>query len=291
MDDLDRMYRLLVRNARNVAPDYLARPFELAELYQNLIPYRHHRRELGIETNEDYELALTRLIAGERGYLVTEPEVQESLRRVLGSTNPEPSAFRQFAHSQIAFAPEALRHLATGDGAPSHGAAAPTYAPAPAPPQVPPPPPPAPAHSYAPPAPAPAPMPVRGTPSGAAAGIAAGAAAAAMAAAPLPPAPMPAAPPPAPHSPAAPPMPSQPPRPSAASAAPPPLDTPVAGRAPLTVEAHGPCRYCGGTLPDGRRITFCPHCGQNLTLQHCPACGTELELGWKFCVTCGRASG
>ena len=93
MDDLDRMYRLLVRNVRTIAPDYLARPFELAELYQNLIPYRHHRRELGIDTNEDYELALTRLLAGERGYLVTEPEVQRSLLQVLGSSNPEPAAF------------------------------------------------------------------------------------------------------------------------------------------------------------------------------------------------------
>ena len=76
MDDLDRLYRLLVRNARTAGPDYLARPFELAELYQTLIPYRHYRRELGIETSEDYELALMRLIAGERGYLVAEPEVQ-----------------------------------------------------------------------------------------------------------------------------------------------------------------------------------------------------------------------
>ena len=50
----------------------------------------------------------------------------------------------------------------------------------------------------------------------------------------------------------------------------------------------GECRYCGGTLPSGRRSVFCPHCGQNLTIQRCPACGTELELNWKFCITCGR---
>jgi uncharacterized membrane protein YvbJ len=24
-------------------------------------------------------------------------------------------------------------------------------------------------------------------------------------------------------------------------------------------------------------------------VQHCPACGSDLEHGWKFCVTCGRA--
>jgi len=23
-------------------------------------------------------------------------------------------------------------------------------------------------------------------------------------------------------------------------------------------------------------------------VQRCPACGTELEINWKFCITCGR---
>jgi predicted amidophosphoribosyltransferase len=56
-----------------------------------------------------------------------------------------------------------------------------------------------------------------------------------------------------------------------------------------TAEAlGGRCRYCSGALPAGRRLTYCPHCGQNLTVQHCPACNTELEVGWKFCTTCGR---
>src|SRR5688500_20270929 len=101
MDDLDRMYRLLVRNTRASSPDYFSRPFALGVLYQTLIPYRLHRRELGIETNEDYELALSRLIAGERGYLVCEGEVQRALRTELSTPNPDPSAFRQYAHSQV----------------------------------------------------------------------------------------------------------------------------------------------------------------------------------------------
>jgi rRNA maturation endonuclease Nob1 len=48
------------------------------------------------------------------------------------------------------------------------------------------------------------------------------------------------------------------------------------------------CRSCDEILPAGRPITFCPHCGQNLTTINCPACGSELELGWRFCPTCGR---
>jgi hypothetical protein len=51
----------------------------------------------------------------------------------------------------------------------------------------------------------------------------------------------------------------------------------------------GKCRYCHGVLPDGREITYCPHCGQDLTVHHCPACSSELQVGWKFCVTCGRS--
>jgi rRNA maturation endonuclease Nob1 len=48
------------------------------------------------------------------------------------------------------------------------------------------------------------------------------------------------------------------------------------------------CRSCDQALPAGREITFCPHCGQNLTTVSCLACGSELELGWKFCPVCGR---
>jgi hypothetical protein len=50
------------------------------------------------------------------------------------------------------------------------------------------------------------------------------------------------------------------------------------------------CRFCDGRLPDLKRLTFCPHCGINLTVRHCPACSTELDVTWRFCVTCGRGS-
>jgi hypothetical protein len=48
------------------------------------------------------------------------------------------------------------------------------------------------------------------------------------------------------------------------------------------------CGYCGGELPVGRSVIFCPHCGQNVGVMHCPVCGTELDVGWRFCITCGR---
>jgi len=50
------------------------------------------------------------------------------------------------------------------------------------------------------------------------------------------------------------------------------------------------CRFCGNRLPENRRMTFCPHCGLDMTKRQCPACSTELDVNWRFCVTCGRSA-
>ncbi|HET7599330.1 MAG TPA: zinc ribbon domain-containing protein [Gemmatimonadales bacterium] len=49
------------------------------------------------------------------------------------------------------------------------------------------------------------------------------------------------------------------------------------------------CLYCGGTLPVGRQVNFCPHCGESQTTIRCPECQSEVELGWRHCITCGAA--
>jgi len=51
------------------------------------------------------------------------------------------------------------------------------------------------------------------------------------------------------------------------------------------------CLYCGGTLPVGRPVNFCPHCGQSQTTLRCPACQAEIELGWRHCAGCGAPVG
>lgn len=266
MDALDRLFQRLVHNVREEFPEYLTQPFQVSELYQRVIPYRHNRKELGVETNQDYEMLLTELLAGERGYLLGDERMQDALRSELQSPNPDPSAFRAFGDEYVSLAADAVRRLESESDAPAEAAvaAAPGAAPAapglrapspgagafaaPRPTFAPPPPPP-------PPAPAAAPMsiPFTGAPA---------------------------------HPPAPPPRPTGPSRTSAPHAAH-PMATPQ--RAILVGEGGGTCRFCNGTLPAGRRIIFCPHCGQNLTVQHCPACGTELEMGWKFCTTCGRS--
>jgi hypothetical protein len=248
MDELDRMYRRLVQNLRTGFPDLLGRPFEVAELYTTLIPYRHNRRELELDTNQDYEHVLLRLLSGERGYLIGDPQMQGDLHAELDSPNPDLTKFRAYATTMVSVAPDAarpaeaptLRRPGSGGGeAPANPAA---------------------------PAQAMADRPTLGVPDQPASRPQPPARAAAPAAA------APAPPPPA----AAPVM------------AP---ESTVSTIGQRSIVASGNCRYCSGALPEGRNITFCPHCGQNLTVVNCPACGTELDVGWKFCTTCGRAAG
>jgi predicted RNA-binding Zn-ribbon protein involved in translation (DUF1610 family) len=190
MDDLDRLVRRLVQNVRNSHPQYLSQPVEVSELYQTLIPYRHNRTELEIETNQDYEAALCQLLSGERGYTTGDPALQNAMRKELASPNPNTAIFRDYAAARVTLTAEAVRHFADS----------PTSI-------------------------------QRGAPS------------------------------------------STPRAPSVSSNA---------------STAASACRYCGGSLPDGRRVMFCPSCGQNLMVQRCPACGTELEIHWQYCITCGR---
>ncbi len=229
MTDLERMYRQLVRTIRASFPQYLTQPFEVGELYTTILPYRLHRRELGLETNQDYEIALMELLTGANGYLVVDDRMRDVLTAERAATTPDAARMREFASTHVALAPEALQLLEgssrTPDARTSALASGGSRTPVATPPV-------APGIS--------SPSVVSGAASG----------------------------------------------PSAPSA-------PPAGRAPRPVtvpEAGENCAFCAGALPPGRTISFCPHCGQDLTVAHCPACGSELERGWKFCVTCGRAA-
>lgn len=230
MDAIERVYRHLVRTVRASFPQYLAQPFEVGELYQTILPYRLHRRELGLDSNDDYEMAMLELLSGARGYLVVDDRMRDRLSAEQSAKSPDPSVVRDFAASHVALAPEALHRLEHEGRASGSQAAAAATAPA--------------------------------TPRMSIGGVSS----ATM--------PMPRA---------------SVPTPSAGL----PAESPPARRTarPYSVAAAGePCPFCRGDLPPGRQIAFCPHCGQDLTVTHCPACGSELERGWKFCVTCGRTA-
>ncbi len=58
-------------------------------------------------------------------------------------------------------------------------------------------------------------------------------------------------------------------------------------RFPVASAEGDRCGYCGGLLPAGREVNFCPHCGQSQTGARCPECRNDVEEGWRHCVTCG----
>jgi hypothetical protein len=75
-----------------------------------------------------------------------------------------------------------------------------------------------------------------------------------------------------------------------------PFVPPTAFRAPAvrSKDALTPdqCEYCGGVLPANREARFCPHCGQPREGDlRCQGCGNALDVGWAYCLSCGRPTG
>lgn len=187
----DTLYRVLVREVAARHPRFLTEPFTLADLLQHVLPYRHHRRELGFSTSEAYDLAVLELLARDDERLRVDERLRDAARAGLAKLPPDPSVIRELAQAEIALDRDAL----VADGVLPSG---------------------------------PVPVGRLTLPGG-----------------------MPA----------------------------------VGAAMPVPT-----CQYCEMTLPLGRTVTFCPYCGQNLTVKHCAACGSELEVGWRYCVTCGRAA-
>src|SRR2546430_7595275 len=111
MDALDRMFQVLVKTLQAKNPALLTVPFTVAELHQQILPYRHFRRDLGLETNQEYELILMELLTGAKGYLDVDEKLRDELGKELAASSPEPSRIREFADSHVAINPVALTAL------------------------------------------------------------------------------------------------------------------------------------------------------------------------------------
>ncbi len=213
VDELDRLFGLLV--AALARETRVAVPFAAAEIYERLVPYRSNRSRLNVATHQDYEMAVLRLLAGERGYVQLEPDsVREAMQREIATINPDPAYFRSFPEARVMVNGRAAERVLIGERA------------------------------YAPPVddeddlldttgenPIPAPLP------------------------------------PVHHE-----------------------------RFRIARPAHGPseneCEYCGGVLPSNRDVRFCPHCGQPQEGDlKCPACGSPVDVGWAYCLACGKPTG
>lgn len=272
-DELERLFRILVRRVRDVRPENLSRPFEVAEILRTFVPYRAHRADVGVETAEDYEVLVLRLLSGERGFVFADDAMQEDLRRELDSGNPDLRALHAYGTARVTLAQHAMRQVLEASP-PTHVAGA-----APAVPTTP--------ASEAPtetPPPRVSDAPLSGAGARASHERAPGAAEVSAALDAL--------------QRQLPPTLAELDAVLAASGdAKPRSSFQARGHnipdptAEATVRTPRPgCRFCGQMLPEGRAVTFCPHCGQNLKVRRCPGCSAEIDPTWKFCVTCGRAS-
>ncbi|MBI4499882.1 MAG: zinc ribbon domain-containing protein [Gemmatimonadetes bacterium] len=195
MNDVQRMFQRLVEVLAASGMDSLREPIELPALYQKIIPYRTNRGVLRFDTNEDYEMTLLRLLAGEQGLVEVEPaEAAEALAREAHSVNPNPGAFRSFGTARARLSFKAVKELLE---------AREPYAPVVEPE-------------------------IRR-----------------------------------------------------------PMPTPVPPVSQESTVVPETCPQCSGRLPIGRAVNFCPHCGGNVRVHDCPQCGTQLDLDWRHCVTCG----
>lgn len=101
-DDVERLFERLVDVLAGHAPHLLDDTISVSDLYERFVPYRTHRTSLGFDTNQDYEMALLRLLTGEHGLAELE---QEDARLVLGkearSVNPNPGAFRAYGAARV----------------------------------------------------------------------------------------------------------------------------------------------------------------------------------------------
>jgi hypothetical protein len=108
MDDLDRLYHELVDSMRRQRPAALLKPLTVQEVCERLVPYRRVRDALGFRSNEDYEAALSRLLAGERGYLASDGVMQSEVQAGLGESLPDIRRYRAFPESRVWLNPEAI---------------------------------------------------------------------------------------------------------------------------------------------------------------------------------------
>jgi hypothetical protein len=176
MDAVERMFHTLVRTLRAQHPPADAKSFSAGELHDHVLPYRHFRRELNLETNREYELTLMHLLSGAHGYLDVDERLRDVLGKELATGAPDPARLRDVADAECRVSPnkKALVPLSRVSG-------------------------------------------------------------------------------------------------------------------PMRAERSN-CAYCSGALPVGRVLHYCPHCGQNLMVATCPACGAEVEADWRYCVSCGKAA-
>ncbi len=255
---LERFFDVLVEEIDKGRPEYLRQPFTVAEIYQELVPYRTHRDAIGVEMNGDYEDALLHLLAGHGQFLVLESEpARRRIQQEVEAKNPNTGLYREYAAVEVrlnpAFVSGTIRSASNGgEGRPSQEPSTP--------PEL------FKDEGFSPAASTPPALPTKES-AGPGGSVGKGPGKAQGVGVPS-------------HS-----------TPSSQKSA-------SKVESTRTKAAGGPskggeptlCPDCHQSLPDRDSLRFCPFCGTNVFVVDCGECGEELERAWSFCLACGTPS-
>ena len=112
MTDLERFFERLVRNLVAIDPARVTSPIPVPEIKQEILPYRTSRRSLALETSEEYEELLVRLVSEEGKLVKTEPrDVADWCHRQMSSLSPDLSGIPGQAGATVQINPDALARI------------------------------------------------------------------------------------------------------------------------------------------------------------------------------------
>lgn len=267
MDVLDLLFRRIVLAAR--ASGALERPVTLGEVLDDLAPYSTAKRDGGVDTHDDYLHALMRLVSGERSLLFADDLMQDDLKAELDSPNPDLSVLRTYAQTKLRVSTGGIEKVLAGDTSIDLRPPTPLGA----------------AHrihgTVSPLRPlggkraAPQTSSAKLTPTSASIREKNRTAEMEPETAPR-------------GEPRTGPRSAERPMEPTATAAPSEARSEPLSKVSSSDPVVPSCPYCAHALPEGRTVRYCPSCGLNLLMKRCPGCSAEVELGWKYCVTCGR---
>lgn len=112
-DALALLFRRLVLAAQEAGA--LARPIEVSEILEKLVPYRAARRDGLLDTNDDYLHAVMQLLAGERGYLFADDLMQDDLKNELTALNPDLGVLSTYRNAKVRIASTPAEQILAGD--------------------------------------------------------------------------------------------------------------------------------------------------------------------------------
>ncbi|HEX9895521.1 MAG TPA: zinc ribbon domain-containing protein [Gemmatimonadales bacterium] len=112
MTDLERFFERLVRNLAAIDLQRVKQPVPVLDIKASVMPYRTNRRSLGLESSEEYEELLVRLVSQEGGLVSTAPpDVAEWCARQMASLTPDLSGIPGQAAATITVNPQALARV------------------------------------------------------------------------------------------------------------------------------------------------------------------------------------